>query len=221
MQKMINGVLVFTFLAAFALANSANAATILIFGQQSTTDVVTERVVGTTTVLTSGPGTTASAIPVSITSLGGVTPPGGSILGFETFTLTSPTVASAGATSLDNFSGTIQISQTAGGVSVLTGTVTNGLLTLTGTAGTFSSGSTTFTNLSPAIVAQIGATSGTGGSALSFSNVTGTIPTGFTAQNAGNFSTAVPEPASLVSGSIALLVGAGFFGFRRLKASKA
>jgi hypothetical protein len=223
MQKMLSRVLAVAFLATLTLANSAGAATILVFGQSNAADDITERVVGATTQLISGSGTTATAIPVSITNLGGITPPGGAIAAFETFTLTSPSVAGAGATSLDNFSGTIQFSQTPGGVSILTATITNGLLTLTGTSGTFSTGTSVFTNLNGAIIAQLGgATTATGGSALAFSNVSGTIASGFTAQNSGDFAAnPIPEPASLISGSFAVLAGLGLFGLRRFKASKA
>jgi len=221
LRKLISATLGLAFLAAFSLANTGNAETILIFGQPGgTTDVITERVANGVTTLTTGSGPTASFIPVTITNLGGITPQGGSISAFESFTLTSPTAPGAGATSLDNFSGNIQFSQTPGGVSILTVNLTNGLLTQTGNAATFSSGNSTFTNLNPAIVAQIGGTTGFGGTSLAFSNVVGSIPTGFTAQNAGNFATAVPEPISLVSGSIAFLTGVGFFGVRRFRAAQ-
>jgi len=225
LRKLISATLGLAFLAAFSLANTGNAATILQFGQFNPNDVITETVAGGVTTLTSGVGPTPLPIQVSLTNVGGVTFPAGSQLAFETFTLTSNSVAAPGATTLDGFSGVIQFSLTPGGVSVLTATVSNGILNVTGQAGTFSTGNTVFTGYTPItsqIAQQVGGPPSFGGTALGFSNITtGSIATGFSAQNSGTFSAAVPEPASVVSGGIAVLAGVGLVGLRRIRPSKA
>jgi hypothetical protein len=203
-------------LASFALlAHEAGAATILIFGQTNSTDVITESISGSTVTLTSGAGGTAVSIPASITNIGGVTPLGGSLSGFETFTLTS-------TTGPGGYSGTIVFSQLAngGGLPILTATVTGGLLTLNGGAAGFTANNTVFSNVNPAILAQVGLPTFAGSTSLSFVNLTPTS-NGFTAQNSGLFSSAVPEPASIVSGCIAVLAGLGCLGVRRIRASAA
>jgi len=225
LRKLIRASLSLAFLAAFSLANAANAATILVYGQNATqTEVVTEGVSGGQTFLTSGPvpPTTASPINVSTTSLGVLAPPpGGSILSTVLINLVSNQVASPGATSLGGFSGTITLASVGPpAVPQLTATITNGTLTLNTTGGATFLGDTTFSGLNPAIVAQIGGTTAFGSTALSFSNVNGTLLSGFTAQNGGTFSGEVPEPMSLVSASNAGLAGVGLFGFRRLRPSK-
>jgi hypothetical protein len=200
-------------LASLALANSVGAATILQFNQVSPNDVVTETISGGTITLATGLGTVGTPIPASYGNIGGQVPP---VTGFETFTLTS-------TTGLGGFSGTITF--TTGATLQLTDVLTNGLLTINGGAATLSSSNSSFTfPAGGAISTQIAAGTGTsafGSSALSFSNVTFTGTTGGTAQNSGTFSTAVPEPASLVSGGLALLAGLGYFGVRRFKTSRA
>jgi len=213
------------FLAAFSLANAANAATILIYGQQTgQTEVVTEGVSGGRTFLTSGPvpPTDATPITVTTTSLGILAPPpGGGILSTALINLSSNLVASPGATSLGGFTGTITLASVGPpSTPQLTATITNGTLTLNATGGASFLGDAVFTGLNGAIVAQIGATTASGAASLAFSNVSGSLLSGFTAQNSGNFSTIVPEPMSLVSASIAGFAGVGLFGFRRLRSSK-
>jgi hypothetical protein len=213
MRLALNRVPAIALLASLALlVQEAGAATILIFGQTSNTDVVTETISGSTVTLTTGP----LGIPISITNIGGLTPPGGSLAGFETFTLTSTTGPGG------SFSGTIVISPLPGGAGTppgLTAAVTGGLLTVSGNTASFLSPTTTFSNLNPAIIAQIGLTNPPGSTSLSFNNLTFTS-TGFTAQNSGLFA-AVPEPASIVSGCIAVLAGLGCFGARPFMASAA
>jgi len=225
LRKLISATLGLAFLAAFSLANAANAATILVYGQNATqTEVVSEGVSGGRTFLTSGPGpvTTATPISVSTTSLGVLAPPpGGAILSTANIDLRSNLVAAPGAMSLGGFFGTITLASVGPpSTPQLTATVTNGTLTLNTTGGATFLGDAVFTGLNGAIVAQIGGTSAFGSASLSFSNVNGNLLSGFTAQNGGTFSGVVPEPMSLVSASIAGFAGVGLFGFRRLRSSK-
>jgi len=221
LRKLIRASLSLAFLATFTLASTANAATILGYSQTApTTEVVTERIVGTTTQLITGTGATATPISILIGNIGGQTT---SQAAFVNFTLTSPNVASPGATSLGGFSGVINITLTQAPVpTILTSTISNGTLTLgpNGTASLLAD--SVFTGYPPggAIALQVGGPPAFGGTTLGFSNVSGPL-TGFTANNVGTFSTAVPEPMSLVSGSIAVLAGVGVFGYRRLRPSKA
>jgi hypothetical protein len=220
LRKLIRATLGLAFLATFTLASTANAATILGYSQTlPTTETVTERIVGTTTVLTTG-GTTASPIQILIGNLGGQSV---SIGAFVNFTLTSALTASPGATSLGGFSGVITISPSNTLTpTILIATISNGTLTLgpNGTASLLAD--TVFTGYPPggAIATQVGGPPAIGGTTLGFSNVTGSLA-GFTANNVGTFSTAIPEPMSLVPGSIAILSGVGVFGYRRLRPSKA
>jgi hypothetical protein len=221
LRKLIRATLSLAFVAAFSLASTANAATILGYTQTNPNDVVTERVVGATTVLTTGSGPAATFISILIGNIGGQSASQGA---FVSFTLTAPGVASPGATSLNGFTGVIQISLTPGGSSILTATTSNGILTVNTGAGTAGlQADTIFSGYPPggAIATQVGGPPSFGGSSLSFSNVTGTVATGFTAQHSATFSSVVPEPISLVSGSIAVLAGVGVFGFRRLGILKA
>jgi len=123
--------------------------------------------------------------------------------------------------SLGGFFGTITLASVGPpSTPQLTATITNGTLTLNTTGGATFLGDAAFTGLNGAIVAQIGGTSAFGSASLSFSNVNGTLLSGFTAQNSGTFSGVVPEPMSLVSATIAGFAGVGLFGFRRLRSSK-
>jgi len=220
LRKLISASLGLAFLAAFTMANAANAATILTMGQTLTsTEVVTERVAGGQTILTTGSLPTAAPISVLISSIGGAP---ASVPAFETFTLTSNSVASPGALTLGGFSGTITFTATIGGPTILVAAVTNGTLSLNTVGGGGFLGDTVFSGYAGAIQAQVGGPPVSGSSSLSFSNVSGPISSGFTAQNSGTFSAnVIPEPASLVSGGLAALAGLGLFGARRLRAAKA
>jgi hypothetical protein len=227
LRNLIRASLSLAFLAAFSLANAADAATILVYGQNATqTEVVTEGVVGGRTFLTSGPLPPQDATPISVstTSLGILAPPPtGPILSTALINLSSSLVAAPNALSLGGFSGTITLTS-ATGTPQLTATVQNnsGVLTLNTSGGASFLADVVFTNLNGAIVTQLGgATTAFGAASLSFSNVNGTLLSGFQASNGGTFSTVVPEPTSLISGSIAVLAGVGAFGFRRLRPSKA
>jgi len=228
--------------ASLALSTSASAATILAFSQQTSTDFVQAVVSGSTTTLsTHGPAATPLSIPITITQEGNNQ--NVSIAAFETFlpNLVSTTGGSGPPPIQNGFNGTIIISsgQNGTGALFLTAMITNGRLNANGEAGGFnaSSGTTnggnpvtvTLTSPDPNIAPLLTPPGGPsqGAVSLSFVNITpaqtGAGFTGFTAQNTGNFSTVtpIPEPASIVSASTALLVGLGCFGWSRRKSSKA
>lgn len=232
--------------AAFALSANARAATILAFAQQTSTDAVVATVSGgTTTLSTRGPAATPTSIPITITQEG--TNQNVSVNAFETFlpSLTSSTAGSGPPPLQTGFNGTIIISSGAGGTggNFLTAVVVNGRLSANGNAGGFdaSSGTTnggspttvTLTSSDPNIAPLLTAAGGgsnQGAVSLTLVNITpsqtGAGFTSFTAQNTGNFSTlppvgGIPEPASVISASTAVLVGLGCFGWSRRKSLKA
>jgi len=220
----------FAFAALASLAmmgTSADAATIFIYGQQNSNDVVTVQSSGGSTLFSSGvDGPPAEAINIIATSVGGVTPSPALILP-ETFSFTSsgPITVTAAGTTQTGFSGSFSF-----GNQVI-GNVTNGVLTASAsganTSGSFRSDNVTFTTLGAAILAQLGIsgiTPGlTGSLSISLVNLQGNVATlNFTAQNSGNISAnVVPEPASVVMTSMALVAGLGCVGLRRAKASRA
>lgn len=218
--------LAFTALASLALATSADAATILVFGQSNTsTEVVTSTATGGTTTFSSGPGVPATPIVVGITNVGGVTPPPGTTLP-ESFSFTSSAAVtgSAGNFTQGGFSGTFSF-----GTQVV-GTVANGVLTTSsgpgGTIGSFTASNVSFTTLGAGILAQLGnpalnLVNGTLSIALSNVSFNGTSLS-FTARNAGLVdANVIPEPASIVMAGMALVAGLGGMGVRRMKAARA
>jgi len=229
MKFPLSRVLAVAFLAAFTLANTGNAATILIFGQQNTAppnpDVVTETHSGNTTTLTTGPSASGATIPIQFTNLGGLpnpAPPNN--VGFETFTLTSTTAAVG--TQQGGFSGTISFTTGANGTgnNFLTLTITGGVLTLNGATAGFTANNVAATSGFGAVQAVLGGPTGFADISIAFADRTATSATTFTSTNGGPVSTAagvIPEPASIVMASISVLAGLGCFGWRRFKAPKA
>jgi len=220
--------LAFAALASLAMmGTSANAATIFIYGQQNATDVVTATSSGGSTFFGSGvDGPPADGIFVTVTNIGGATPPPGTPALLETFDFrsTGPITTTAAGTTQTGFTGSFSF-----GTQVI-GTVTNGVLTTSvsgqNTSGSFRSDNVTFTTLGAAILAQLGIPGivpGLSGSlSISLINLQGNPATlNFTAQNSGTISATVPEPASVVMTSMALVAGLGCFGLRRAKASRA
>jgi hypothetical protein len=220
----------FSALASLAMMGaSADAATILIFGQQNANDVVTSTVQGNTTTFSSGPGVPAAPINVVVTNLGGVTPPPPGLVVPETFSFTSTAAitGSGGNLQQGGFSGSFSF-----GTQVV-GTLTGGVLSTftgpNGTTGSFNSSNVTFTTLGPAILAQLGITAAqlnlvTGTLSFSLNNINPAAPATltFTAQNSGLITAnVVPEPASVVMTSMALVAGLGFVGLRRSKVARA
>lgn len=228
-------------LASIGLGTSANASTILQFTQANPNDVVTAtNVDGTSTTLTTNSPAAPGSIPVLITNIGG-TILGAPIAAFETFT----GVTSSGAATLSGgnitqpFSGTIAITQLPGGAggNFLTATFSNSQLS--GASGGNSASlvgsrppqTVTFTSNFAAIIPLIAGNppeNYTGGfsSLAPGLSITGTTLAGFTAQNTGTFGTfgtsaVIPEPASVVMASTAVLAGLGVFGWRRFKVAQA
>jgi hypothetical protein len=235
--------------ASLALSTSASAATILAFSQQTSTDFVQAVVSGSTTTLsTHGPAATPLSIPITITQEGNAQ--NVSVAAFETFSPSlvsnvAPSANPSGGPIQNGFNGTIIISQNSAsnpaglGNIFLTAVITNGRLEANGQAGGFNASSfttnggipvtVTLTSPDPNIAPLLSPPGGPspGAVALSLVNIvpaqTGAAFTSFTAQNTGNFSTVspIPEPASIVSASTAVLVGLGCFGWSRRKSSKA
>lgn len=220
----------FSALASLAMMGaSADAATILIFGQQNATDVVTSTSTGGTTTFSSGPGVPATPIPVVVTNLGGITPPPPGLVVPETFSFTSSAAVTGSGGNLQQggFSGSFSF-----GTQVV-GNLTGGILSTftgpNGTTGSFNSSNVTFTTLGPAILTQLGITAAqlnlvVGTLSFSLNNINpspqGTLT--FTAQNSGLITAnVIPEPASVVMTSMALVAGLGGLGLRRVKASRA
>ena len=217
-------------LASIGLGTSANSETILSFSQRSDTDALTATHVGATTTLSTGPnGASPDVIPITITSIGNFSST--NIDAFEIFNLALPpstaltSTAAATATSQGGFSGTLLInsSSTGAGLNYLTANVTEGTLITSGTpggVGFFQAENVPFTTDFPQLV---GTPSGLTNVSLGLNNVSsGNILAGFTAQNVGLFtSAAIPEPASVVMSGMSVIAGLGYFGWRRLKATKA
>lgn len=224
-------------LASLAMATSSSAVTILQFGQQFPTDVVTATTAGGVTTLRTSSALDPNSIPVLITNIGGVTL-GTPLPAFETFTnVVSTGTAVNTAGQIDQlYSGTIAITSGANGTggNFLTTVFTNA--DLSGPLGGNSASlvgsrppqGVLFTSNFAQIVPLIAGNPPENFS-LSFSNLTpglaitgGTIA-GFTAQNTGTFATGtavVPEPSGIVMAGMALIGGLGF-GWRRRQSSRA
>jgi hypothetical protein len=234
--------------AALALSTPASAATILQFAQSNSSDFVSSAVSGNTTTLTTNGVLNPHSIAITISQDGiaqGVNAPA-----FETFfpglggstALISTTGGNGPPPGQVGFNGTIVISSgpNGTGLNILTAVIGNGRLDALqgGTTASFqaSNGATnggspvtvTLTSADPNITPLLSPPGGPSPGAVSLSLVnitptqTGAGFTSFTAQNTGNFSTvAIPEPASFISASTALLAGLGCFGWSRRKSSKA
>jgi hypothetical protein len=219
-------------LASLGLANSASATTILQFTQTNPNDVITGTAAAGVTTLTTNSAAAPGSIPVLIVNVGGAPLPI-PILAFETFTGVHSVGAASlvGGTITQMFTGTIAITSLAGGAGTnfLTATFTD---TVAGAAGGSSGSmfaaqppdSVAFTSSFPVVQAFINASVerdmslGFTGISPSLSITGGTIAS-FTTQNVGTFAAVIPEPASVVSASMAVLAGLGCLGLRR-KSSK-
>jgi len=241
MRKVIKGFLAFTFVAALALANTANAANILSFTQAGD-GTVTGTTAGGTTTLTTNSALFPGSKTVTIGTIGtGAT----NLAALETFSLVRSSAAATvvnGQIQQDAYTGTITFTNPVGGAVLLTVTFSSPVF-LNGVPGSGSAtlgGPATFTApaTSPVVIAGAlggpGVTSASGSFGITLSNIAsppgsatpGLILTGTTISNfsagldSGTFSTGViPEPASLVMASMAVFAGLGYHGWRR-KASQ-
>lgn len=216
------------------LASSASATTILQFTQQNSSDTVTATTTGGVTTFTTN-SATPGFIPVFFSNLAGISGPGGTAAGFEQFVNFHSTAApsNSGGQINQTYTGTINFFLSTGG-----GGVGSQLLTATFSAGNFNGATTgtaatlnassppdtvVFTSTNATMAAAI-ANAGSTGIGLSFSNLNPAIPTSgglaspTTFQNSGTFSVnPIPEPASIISSSLALLAGLGCYRWRRRK----
>jgi len=226
-------------LAALAMVTPSRAVTVLQFAQINPADFVTATAGGATTTLTTNSAAAAGSIPIVITNIAGTQV---SMNAFETLIgVTSTGVATSAAGQIEQlYSGTIAITTAAGGAggNFLTAAFTNATLSgLTGGGSASLVGSrppqnVVFTSNFAAIIPLI-AGNPPENFALSFSGIaqppglslSGTTTASFTAQNTGTFATGtvagVPEPASIVTSSTAILACLGCFGWRRFRSSRA
>lgn len=226
-------------LASLGLASPAKAVTILQFTQSNATDQVTATTVGAVTTFTTNSATQPGFIPVNLANLAGIGGPAGTASGFEQFTnVVSTSTAGVTAGQINQtYSGTISFyGQVVGGVGnpaslFLQATFNIGNFNgpVSGTSATLNASAppnvVNFTSANPQISAILALGTTERALALAFSNIfpalgtTGTALNGFTAQNSGTFSvTPIPEPASIVSSSLALLAGLGGYRWRRKSA---
>lgn len=228
LRKFISATLSLAFLATFSLASSTNAAPILDFGQSSGANTITSSNAGNNTTLAT------TGTQVGVTALAGVSAPAGTFF-TENFSFTSSQapVGSDGNITQGGFNGTFSYLAPNGVVQVA-GTVTNGTLStvtngLGGTTANFNASNVTFTTVAPAIlqtafgsVPALNTLTGNFSLTLNNLNPTTTTSLNFTAR-AGGIITAqvVPEPASVVMASMAVVAGLGGVGLRRFKASRA
>jgi len=220
----------FSALASLAMATSANAAPILDFSQSSPGNtVVSDNTGNNTTFSTSVP------TQVLVGAVAGVPAPPNTLY-TETFSFTSnqAPVGSGGNITQGGFSGTFTYTNTLTGVVQVAGSVQNATLsTITngpgGTTATFNASNVTFTTIAGPILTQAGLPANVGllnGTySLTLNNLNPNITTSldFSGRAAGIITAqvAVPEPASVVMTSMALVAGFGGLGLRRIKASRA
>jgi len=234
LRKLIRASLSLAFVAAFSLANTTNAAEILNFSQQTPGNVITSTNAGNnTTFSVTNPAATVVASKVG----GAIAPP--NTLFTETFSFTSSTApvnTGGGNVSQGGFNGTFTYFDAQLNLTVA-GNVQNATLSLVnngsgGSTGNFNASQVTFTNITPAILqtAFNGATPPLntliGNFSLTLNDLNPVNPTSlnFQASATGIITaqiTSVPEPASIVMASLALVAGLGGVGLRRIKASRA
>jgi len=222
--------------ASLAMASSANAAMVLSYGIGTGPGTKTATVSGSTTTLTTSSLVPlfGGAFPVSITTIGNISlPPILSISAKETFTgVTSSGIATnISGTISQPFSGVISyLDPTTPAINYLTITfvgvlrgTTSGITASLTADNTVAGQSVSFTSTDVRVIPfltdpiktfEIGLTGLSAPLSLS-----GTTIAGFSTTNeSGNVSSfPVPEPASIVMASTAVLAGLGCFGWRRYR----
>lgn len=220
----------FSALASVALmATSANAAPILDFSQQTPANSVISTNAGNNSTLST------AGTQVGVTALAGVgTNPVPTFIENFSFTSSQAPVGSDGNITQGGFNGTFSYIAPNGVVQVA-GNVIGGILsTVTtpgggGTTANFNASNVVFTTIAPAILQQafgfappLNLLQGNFSLTLNNLNPLTTTSLNFTARAAGIITAqVVPEPASVVMMSMALVAGIGGMGLRRLKASRA
>ena len=222
--RLLRGAFALGCAAMLLLGSTANAGTILAFGQSNPVDIITATASGTTTTLSStgnadGGGT---SLPVLASNYLGVPFPLGLPM-FETLTATSTSAATinGSGTISQDFSGTIEFTSLPGGAGAiyLSATFTDAVFSGKGASASLNA---TYPDLS---ITVPGITYGSNqGMSIAFSGITpslsingsGTVA-GFTAQNAGTFSgTVVPEPSTFCLASCAIAVCALVYGRKKI-----
>jgi len=234
LRKLIRATLGLAFVAAFSLANTINAASIVEFSQATPGT-------GTIRSVNAGNNTTLSTLAPTSVDVGKVAeqPAPAGLQYIETFSFTSTTPPSGADGNMmqggfGNAVGSGTFTYTLNGVTQVAGTATNGILqTITNGAGgttvNFNTSNVTFTTIAAPILQQAFGTSN-----IPLSSLIGTYQLTLTPNpnptssltffaSAGGIITAqvVPEPASVVMASMALVAGLGVAGVRRIKASRA
>jgi len=219
----------FSALASLALAASANAAPILDFSQSTPANTVIATNTGNNTTLST------AGTQVTVGALAGIPAPPNTIFTENfSFSSTAAITGTAGNQTQGGFNGTFQYIAPNGVVQVA-GTVTNATLsTITNgpaTTASFNASNVTFTTIAPAILAtafppfpNVPLNLLTGTFSLTLNNLNPQITSSFnfTSRAAGIITAQViPEPASVVMTSMALVAGLGGLGLRRVKASRA
>jgi len=233
LRNLIRASLSLAFVAAFSLANTTNAAEILNFSQQTPGNVTTSTNAGNNTTFS----VTNPLATVQASKVAGVTAPP-STLFTETFNFTSSTAPvnlGGGNVSQGGFNGTFTYFDAQLNLTVA-GNVQNATLSLVnngsgGTTGNFNASQVTFTNITPSILTTAFGTapplsSLIGNLSLTLNDLNPINPTSLNFQGSATGIitaqiTSVPEPASIVMASLALVAGLGGVGLRRIKASRA
>jgi len=218
--------------AMLLLSTSANAGTVLQFGQTNPFDVVTatDNGAGTTTLSSAGNVDGGGvSIPVIITNFLGLSV---TIPAFETYvgvTSVGPAVSAFGSV-FQNYAGTIEFTSGIGGTGVNFMTATFapvGGMSATGLSGAAGGSGAALQATQPpdslTLTSSFAILSPPSAMSIGLSNVTpplhiagdGSIGS-FVAQNAGTISaTLIPEPGTLCMGSIAVVLGTLFYRKKR------
>src|SRR5271157_1850940 len=208
LARLLSCTLVLGCAALLGLPTSASAGTILAFAQPDNINFVRATFSGDTATLTSNQITpiTSISIPVEVTQIGNVLVP--ATPAFETFVGVTSSTPQTGDEKL-GFSGEIIISTATAeagyGSIFLATTFSGGTLKVDGGSGSLAASvplsTVSFTTQNLFVEAALGGFTGVGAFALSFAGITppqGVPFVDLTTQNSGVFSSAIPEPTSIV-----------------------